>query len=168
MSQETIYSLIMLSGVLVLCASFLFIFGFLMPRRMERKLENLFSHERKVLDSLTTSLTARAPKAETPPPTLEEFVDLQFLRCERGPREHRQPLDGEWEACFVLFLSAAPNEIWERIWDGLRLRAYRDSGTLPPAAAQRLDAVIHQCRSGAWEPAARELYTFIRGQRGTS
>jgi hypothetical protein len=49
-----------------------------------------------------------------------------------------------------------------------RLRAYRDSGTLPPAAAQRLDAVIHQCRSGAWEPAARELYTFIRGQRGTT
>jgi hypothetical protein len=46
-----------------------------------------------------------------------------------------------------------------------RLHGYRDAGKLPPAAASALDAIISRARSGAWEPAARQLYDFMFAQR---
>jgi len=47
-----------------------------------------------------------------------------------------------------------------------RLQAYRKEGKLSEAPAARLDTIIRQARDGKWEPAAQELYGFIRGQRG--
>ena len=47
-----------------------------------------------------------------------------------------------------------------------RLRVYREAGKLPTPAADTLDAVITQARSGRWEPAAARLYDFMRAQRG--
>lgn len=47
-----------------------------------------------------------------------------------------------------------------------RLHVYRDDGKLPTPAADTLDAVITQARSGRWESAAVRLYDFIRAQRG--
>jgi hypothetical protein len=46
-----------------------------------------------------------------------------------------------------------------------RLQVFRDAGTLTPAASRRLDAVIGQTRSGAWDQAARQLYDFMLAQR---
>ncbi|MDB5391296.1 MAG: hypothetical protein JWM11_6942 [Planctomycetaceae bacterium] len=49
-----------------------------------------------------------------------------------------------------------------------RLRAYRESGKLPAAAAKQVESIIEQARSGQWEPAARRLYDFMLGQRRAS
>jgi hypothetical protein len=46
-----------------------------------------------------------------------------------------------------------------------RLLAYREADQMPAHAADYLDAVIEQARSGQWEPAARRLYDFMFGQR---
>lgn len=46
-----------------------------------------------------------------------------------------------------------------------RLHAYRESGELPAAAADALDAVVRQTRSGEWEAAAERLYEFMLAQR---
>lgn len=46
-----------------------------------------------------------------------------------------------------------------------RLRAFRDENRLPPKAANHLDSVIQEARSGKWEPAARRLYDFMYRQR---
>ncbi len=47
-----------------------------------------------------------------------------------------------------------------------RLKAYHEEGRISDAVAGSLDAIIQQTRKGQWEPAARRLYDFIRGQRG--
>ena len=47
-----------------------------------------------------------------------------------------------------------------------RLKAYHEEGRISDAAAGSLDAIIQQARNGHWEPAARRLYDFMRGQRG--
>lgn len=51
-----------------------------------------------------------------------------------------------------------------------RLNGYREAGTLPAAAADSLDAIIRQARSGAWDAATVRLYEFMLAQRreGTS
>ncbi len=46
-----------------------------------------------------------------------------------------------------------------------RLKGYRDAGKLPPDAADALDAIIRQARSGRWESAAERLYAFMMVQR---
>jgi hypothetical protein len=46
-----------------------------------------------------------------------------------------------------------------------RLRGYRDAGKLPAAAADALDGIIRQARSGSWRPAAERLYRFMLAQR---
>jgi hypothetical protein len=46
-----------------------------------------------------------------------------------------------------------------------RLLALREADQLPAKAADYLDAVILQARSGQWEPAAKRLYDFMFGQR---
>ena len=46
-----------------------------------------------------------------------------------------------------------------------RLRVLRDENQLPPKAADHLDAVIQQARSGQWEPSAKRLYDFMYQQR---
>jgi hypothetical protein len=46
-----------------------------------------------------------------------------------------------------------------------RLKSHQSAGKLPDAAASSLDAVIRRARSGAWQPAAEQLYTFMMGQR---
>jgi hypothetical protein len=46
-----------------------------------------------------------------------------------------------------------------------RLHDYRDAGTLPAAAAARLDGVIGTAKSGGWQSAAESLYDFMLGQR---
>lgn len=46
-----------------------------------------------------------------------------------------------------------------------RLRALRDANRLPRKAADHLDSVIRQARSGQWEPAAKRLYEFMYRQR---
>jgi len=47
-----------------------------------------------------------------------------------------------------------------------RLKGYRDHGQISAAVAASLNAIVQQARDGKWEPAARRLYEFIRGQRG--
>ena len=46
-----------------------------------------------------------------------------------------------------------------------RLQRLRATGTLPEAAAARLDAIVAKARRGEWEPAARDLADFMSGQR---
>jgi hypothetical protein len=46
-----------------------------------------------------------------------------------------------------------------------RLHGYRESGELPAAAANALDAVVRRTRSGEWEAAAERLYEFMLAQR---
>jgi hypothetical protein len=46
-----------------------------------------------------------------------------------------------------------------------RLLALREAQRLPATAADYLDAVIDQARSGQWEPAAKRLYDFMYRQR---
>jgi len=46
-----------------------------------------------------------------------------------------------------------------------RLLALREADQLPAKAADHLDAVIEQARSGEWEPAAKRLYDFMYRQR---
>ena len=46
-----------------------------------------------------------------------------------------------------------------------RLLEYRKLGKLPANAAKSLDRIIAKARSGRWEPAAEELYDFMRAQR---
>jgi hypothetical protein len=46
-----------------------------------------------------------------------------------------------------------------------RLLALREANQLPEKAADHLDAVIEQARSGQWEPAAKRLYEFMYRQR---
>ena len=47
-----------------------------------------------------------------------------------------------------------------------RLKTYREEGRISDAAAGSLDDIIQQARGGQWEPAAKRLYDFMRGQRG--
>jgi hypothetical protein len=46
-----------------------------------------------------------------------------------------------------------------------RLGSYRESGKLPAAAADELDAIIRKARSGSWQSAAERLYDFMKAQR---
>src|SRR5690349_18951411 len=46
-----------------------------------------------------------------------------------------------------------------------RLEAIHADGQLPHAAWRRLQSVISMSERGQWEPAARQLYNFIQGQR---
>jgi hypothetical protein len=48
-----------------------------------------------------------------------------------------------------------------------RLKACRTDGRLPGKAARQLNTIIQQARGGHWDPAAKRLYDFIYGQRGT-
>jgi len=46
-----------------------------------------------------------------------------------------------------------------------RLKGYRDTGKLPPDAADDLDAIIRKTRSGSWDVATERLYEFMLAQR---
>jgi hypothetical protein len=46
-----------------------------------------------------------------------------------------------------------------------RLRGYRETGKLPPDAADTLDGIIATARSGTWRSATESLYEFMKGQR---
>jgi len=46
-----------------------------------------------------------------------------------------------------------------------RLRGHRETGKLPTAAADALDAIIRTARAGSWESATERLYDFMRAQR---
>ena len=46
-----------------------------------------------------------------------------------------------------------------------RLLAFREAEQMPEKAADHLDSVIQQARSGDWEPAAKRLYDFMYRQR---
>jgi hypothetical protein len=46
-----------------------------------------------------------------------------------------------------------------------RLAQYKDRGSLPAAAARRLDRIISLAQSGDWTTAARGLYDFMQGQQ---
>ena len=46
-----------------------------------------------------------------------------------------------------------------------KLRSHRADGKLPQAAADTLDGVIAEARSGRWRPAAESLHAFMQGQR---
>lgn len=46
-----------------------------------------------------------------------------------------------------------------------RLAKYKDRGSLPPAAAQRLDRIISLAQSGDWTTAAHRLYDFMQAQK---
>jgi hypothetical protein len=47
-----------------------------------------------------------------------------------------------------------------------RLKGYHDDGRMSNAAANTLDTIIKLAQDGKWEPAAKELYGFMLGQRG--
>lgn len=62
--------------------------------------------------------------------------------------------------------TAVRNEDERRVEEcATRLRGYRDSGKLPAAAADRLEAIITTAKAGNWRPAAETLYDFMKGQR---
>lgn len=46
-----------------------------------------------------------------------------------------------------------------------RIKSLKDSGKLPEGAAAYLDGVIADARGGDWQPAAEDLYWFMKGQR---
>src|SRR5262245_24434830 len=46
-----------------------------------------------------------------------------------------------------------------------RLKGLREQNRLPAPAADRIDAIISQARSGEWLPAAKELHAFVSAQR---
>ena len=46
-----------------------------------------------------------------------------------------------------------------------RLQSYRQSGELPDAAANSLDAIIAQAKAGGWQSATERLYEFMLAQR---
>jgi hypothetical protein len=46
-----------------------------------------------------------------------------------------------------------------------RLLELREANQLPASAADHLDSVLQQARSGQWEPAAKRLYDFMYSQR---
>ncbi|MBY0396419.1 MAG: hypothetical protein K2X91_08115 [Thermoleophilia bacterium] len=46
-----------------------------------------------------------------------------------------------------------------------RLKALRDSGKLPEAAAGRLEAIGAEARAGGWDAARDQLRDFMSGQR---
>ncbi len=46
-----------------------------------------------------------------------------------------------------------------------RLAKHKDRGSLPPAAAQRLDRIISLAQSGDWTAAAHRLYAFMQAQK---
>jgi hypothetical protein len=46
-----------------------------------------------------------------------------------------------------------------------RLKTFKDAGKLPESAAVYLDGVIQDARGGDWQPAAEDLYWFMKGQR---
>ena len=46
-----------------------------------------------------------------------------------------------------------------------RLRRLHAAGKLPDAAWQALEKITARARQGKWQPAAEDLYTFMRGQR---
>jgi hypothetical protein len=48
-----------------------------------------------------------------------------------------------------------------------RLAKYKDRGSLPSAAAQRLDRIISLAQSGDWTTAAHRLYDFMQAQKRT-
>ena len=48
-----------------------------------------------------------------------------------------------------------------------RLKTYHSEGRTSNAVASTLDAIVKQARAGEWEPAAKKLYEFMIGQRGT-
>ena len=49
-----------------------------------------------------------------------------------------------------------------------RLNAFRDEGSIPRSAANKLDAIIRQAQSGQWDSSARTLYDFMLAQRRAS
>ncbi len=46
-----------------------------------------------------------------------------------------------------------------------RLKDYKSKGRISDAAAASLDSIIQKAHAGKWEPAARQLYDFMLGQR---
>jgi hypothetical protein len=57
------------------------------------------------------------------------FTGIRVVSCERGPKPHRTPPHGEWEACFTFVLSPAPDDEWAEIFKGI-VYARRPDGTL--------------------------------------
>ena len=47
-----------------------------------------------------------------------------------------------------------------------RLSKFAQSGELPAQSAQRLTQLMDQAEQGDWEPAGRQLYDFMLGQKG--
>ena len=47
-----------------------------------------------------------------------------------------------------------------------RLKSYHEEGMMSDEVAATLDTIIEQARGGKWEPAAKDLYGFMLGQRG--
>ena len=47
-----------------------------------------------------------------------------------------------------------------------RLNSYHEDGRISDEVAATLDSIIQQARVGKWEPAAKNLYGFMLGQRG--
>jgi hypothetical protein len=46
-----------------------------------------------------------------------------------------------------------------------RLRAFREGGKLPVAAAKSLDSIVQQANTGKWDKSAHRLYDFMLAQR---
>jgi hypothetical protein len=81
----------------------------------------------------------------------------------------RAPQIGPDEAVFrsvdALFTAVAARDLPRLEACERRLHDHRAAGRLPPAAADALDAIVAQARSGAWQSAAERLYDFMKAQR---
>ena len=69
---------------------------------------------------------------------------------------------GEVDALFTAVTSRRPALLEA---SQSRLQSLREKGKIAEPAAVELDRFIAKAKGGEWEPAARELAAFMRGQR---
>jgi hypothetical protein len=84
-----------------------------------------------------------------------------------GSRSQPQlaPSDEVFQTVDALFTAVTAHDS-QRLSDcQQRLTKHKDRGSLPPAAAQRLDRIISLAQSGDWTAAAHRLYDFMQAQK---
>jgi len=75
------------------------------------------------------------------------------------------PSDEVFKTVDALFTAVTAHDA-QRLADcQQRLAKYKEHGSLPAAAALRLDRIILLAQSGDWTTAAHRLYDFMQGQK---
>jgi hypothetical protein len=74
------------------------------------------------------------------------------------------PSDDVYNTVDALFTAVTAHDSQRLALCQQRLASYKDCGSLPAAAAKRLERIIALANSGDWTAAARQLYDFIQAQ----